>query len=768
MLYDRPLTRNDKHQSPVTGKKRLVETLVSGSGSAPSGRQVALICAASSASCLVLLVLFFRLWRTDLYVPFRSDGDALFILSWAKGILEGNWSWKNPRLGVPLGADWRDFLVNMPLEALTIRIIGIFSGSPGLAVNLAWLLGILGSSGSATFALLRLGARMSVAPVFGIIYALQPFVFYHGVPHLNLAPYLVPLLAAGCIEILASGSSGSENWLPGKAKGGGVGRHIPAYFAIGCVLQGLSYIYYSFFTVFLTIIAAALAVVVHGWRARWRMAVAALLLVFTATSVSLTPWLTSRVSRGPNPTLSYKHPSEADIYGLKLRQLLTPIRNHPIKLFRGISSRFAAAHFPNENENAAGMLGAIGSAGLLLLLAVSLCAAAGRRIGPAVFAPILGASAALCLSSILLATVGGFGSIFNTFVLPDIRSYSRIAVFLEFFCVLAIALCVSWGFGLRAAHGIPRFLRLSALAVLSLAAAYDQCDLLTIPPLPIRTAELHSDQRFVSRIESVLPRGARLFQLPVSVFPLDAGVSRMQPYEQARLYLASRTTQWSWGGISGREGEWAANVAQLPLTDMLSRLAYAGFSGLTLNRLGYENSGIVEKQLSDLLGVQGAASDDGQFVFYDIQGYRARLLDATPPALRAARIEYALDPVETTFGDGFYGEEHNAEHRWHWSLTRSTLLVRNTASQPRTIRLSMVLQTGAAEPEAITITDGTRPNRILVTAKGSPYQRTMILAPDAQIRLSFTCECQALQTPDPRELYFNLQDLRISIVSGVQ
>src|SRR5258706_3448562 len=86
------------------------------------------------------------------------------------------------------------------------------------------------------------------------------------------------------------------------------------------------------------------------------------------------------------------------------------------------------------------------------------------------------------------------------------------------------------------------------------------------------------DRAFVQRAESMLPRGAMVFQLPHTGVPVDGARPPMVPYDQARAYLHARWLRWSWGGISGRDGDWPREVAFLPPRELVPRVARAGFS----------------------------------------------------------------------------------------------------------------------------------------------------------------------------------------------
>ena len=48
--------------------------------------------------------------------------------------------------------------------------------------------------------------------------------------------------------------------------------------------------------------------------------------------------------------MDFKHPAEAEIYGLKLRFLLTPIEEHPLPLLRNIAKTLKTANFPLDNR----------------------------------------------------------------------------------------------------------------------------------------------------------------------------------------------------------------------------------------------------------------------------------------------------------------------------------------------------------------------------------------------------------------------------------
>src|SRR5205823_10394243 len=147
----------------------------------------------------------------------------------------------------------------------------------------------------------------------------------------------------------------------------------------------------------------------------------AITLVATANvSASVIYWR----HNGRNTALEYKRTAEADIYGLKIRQMVSPIREHPLSLLRRVREEIVAAGFPNDdNESATAALGTLGAVGFVTLMAIAILNG-GRR--QSAMDSHLNSLAGIALVLLLVSTVGGFGSLFNVFVTHEIRCYNRI------------------------------------------------------------------------------------------------------------------------------------------------------------------------------------------------------------------------------------------------------------------------------------------------------------------------------------------------------
>jgi hypothetical protein len=700
------------------------------------------------------------MWRINIHVPFTYWGDALYFDTWVKGLMEGNWPWHNARIGMPFGADWHDFPVTLTIEAMAVRILALFTTSPGLILNLLWLLGTAACSGFTTYCLQRLGVQRWIAGSLGIVYALQPFTFYRGISHFNLMFYMVPLLATGAIEIAMGRIPSRQSAFPAAATANpwpqrlmGILRAIPAYIYIACLGQGLSYIYDSFFAAALFAVAALLAYAVSRRKSVLVAGFVAIVITCGAVSASLAPTLLYRAKHGTNPAMAYKSPMEAEIYGLKLRQLLTPIPENPMLPLRYIQKKIDAG-FTDKYENATSRLGTIGSLGLLFLLAWILFSCLRKPSINDRSPGVLGACAALALTCVLLATVGGFGSLFNVFVAPDIRCYNRIVVFIDFFAITAVALLLTQ-VGIWCLHrNLPKPVFAGALGILILFGVSDQAVTGLYQDTASREQQFKLDDAFVRSIESVLPRNASIFQLPFTPFPLDPGSFKMTPYDQSRAYLHSKNLRWSWGGVSGRKsGEWARQTSALPVKEMLGRLSSARFAGIWFDRFGYEPGTSPERDLAASLGAPALLRSDGRIAFYAMRPYSERLLNPHETDLPG---KYVLHPIEVTFPDGFYAEEHSGKQTWRWCSRHGVMQIHNTLPKPRTVTLETTLQTGRPELDTITVSvEGEHSDTFKVTSNTAPYTRRIVLPPEQTVNVSFDCNCMPINAPaDFRQLYF--------------
>ena len=680
------------------------------------GRTLLASCASALLS-LVVLSLTLRLDRVDLHFPLNYLADANIFLMRAKTIVEGHWVWWNPRLGMPFGADFHDFPMNVTFDSSLMWLLSRFTNSAPLIVNLDWIIGIALTAALAAYAFVRLDFSLTIAGSCGAIFALLPYVYFRATHHLHCLYYAVPLVALAAIELVRG------RWT--KI------RSVPIYAWIGCVLAALSYAYTAFFAVFVFLAAGVLALLKFRNLRAPILAVALAAAVGVTTMVDLSPALVFWARNGVNASMAFKSPAETELYGLKIRYLVTPVPDHPIPLFRAAAARLDTTKYPQiPNENEAGRLGTFGSIGFLYLLVFAL---AGKRSTGELPGPCVG----LALMCILFGTVGGFNDFFSAFISPEIRCYTRIFPFIGFFCVIAAATLVRPLD--RRLPPIPRVLVFTAITVL---AGFDQA----VPSRAYdgRDALYRSDDEFVRQIETVLPANSEVFQLPYVDFPNELPQAKLTLNDSLRPYLHSRSYRWSAAAVSGTtSGEWNRLAASLPLPEMLRAISGRGFTGLWLDRDGYNPGASPEQAIAQELGAMPRESPDRRFAFFDLRNY----------------THVAGSPVQVLFERGFYYEERGDGHVWHWSLRRGRITLLNPLNTSRKVTLSMKLQSADQKPHDIRISFLAGIDHAVA---GGTYTRTLELPASGSLALDLTCDCPGVRPPSGgRVLYFFVSDVGV-------
>jgi phosphoglycerol transferase len=300
------------------------------------------------------------------------------------------------------------------------------------------------------------------------------------------------------------------------------------------------------------------------------------------TLLNLAPSLYSWSRHGRPIVMRDKAPAESEMFGLKIRQLISPVFPNRFPPFRKWAEHEAAARFPNENENWTSRLGLVGTLGFLWLLAQWFMADADRPRATT----LLRSASRLTLAAVLLSTVGGFGTLFSLFVSPDIRAYNRILPFIEFFSLLAVALAADSLFKTRRARAVAAVVVLTVGIVDQGQAAQH----FNVPYSRI-AAEISSLDVFVRKLESALPNGARVFQLPFRAYMNESDFGLMRPYDHFKPYLVSHTLRFSYPALSNEQVRWQQAVAGLDLRGLTFQLAAERFSAILVDRYGYEDNG---------------------------------------------------------------------------------------------------------------------------------------------------------------------------------
>jgi phosphoglycerol transferase len=561
---------------------------------------------AAAQAAVVLGILYVALGgsQRDFHVPLQYSEDALEYLMQTHGTIQTGWWWTQPSLGAPGVFEQVTYPSNTSVDQAIVRVVGWLAPEPGLCLNLTWMLLVAVSSLVATACLRLAGVSWPVAAVGGVLFALTPYALARNIQHFSLAIYLVPIPSVAALLVAA------DRW-PER-------RMARVALAVGTALVGFNYIYYAFFGVVVLLVASLAALIRDPRGPTARRALGLTVILVVATAVNLAPSLRAWSAHDKPLVIPDKTAAESEIYGLKIRQLLSPVPDHPFAPFERWTTLERRAGFPAETENTTSRLGLIASIGFLLLIAAIVAPASGRWTGDSA---LVVAAASLAITLVLLGTVGGFGSLFNLLVSPEVRAYNRVCPFLAFYAWVSIGLLVDRLLAIR-------FLTRSAAAQLAVIAGigglgiWDQVG--ALEPLnrayAANRTEWANVGAFVAALEPKLPPNAMVFQLPLTVYLNDLGEGRMRTYDEIKPSLVSRSIHWSYPALDNAVVRWQRAVARLPPHAMAAALRDAGFRAIAIDRDGYGDGGAsIVAALTPASGTSPVLAEAPGYVALDLE-----------------------------------------------------------------------------------------------------------------------------------------------------
>jgi phosphoglycerol transferase len=574
-----------------------------------------------AALALLAAVWVLQAWRADLRVPFVYGADSMAVGAGVKGMIDTGWVETNRYLGLPGQQNMGDFPPDGTLQNVLLKLVSIPARSWGLTINLFFLLCFPLTAVLAFWSLRRLSLSRVVAGAMSVLYALLPYHFFRGETHLALGAYfLVPPMIV--VVLWSMGDSAVLFGDDPKSWKIDLRRPEPIIALSVCVLTGIAGIYYAFFACLFLALAGIIAWARHG---KLRLAVSAALLIGVIVivgAINLSPSIVYHLRAGSNPGGLVRNPGQAELDGLKIDQMFLPIDGHRIGALARLKATYHAgqAHVSRWLDNEAvttSPLGILGAVGLLLALVWPFLGDPAEKWAGRERHTLLQRLGQLEILGLLVATAGGFGAMI-AFVLPLIRSYNRIVVFIAFFAFAALGLVLD-RLAARAKPGLWRGLALACVALVLVFGVLDQTGSANVPDYPAVTAAFRADAAFVSRIEKSLPPGSAVFELPYMPFPEPGGpLVKMQDYEPLRGYLHSSALRWSYGAQKGRSVDaWQRTTAALPPAEMVRALLGAGFDAVWVDRNGYaDNGAAIEAELARITGSRPLVSDDGQLAVY--------------------------------------------------------------------------------------------------------------------------------------------------------
>jgi len=573
---------------------------------------------------LVIVAGVLQIWRADPHVPLAYEwrdlkqggdaidpigsNDAILFYGLFKGISENGWYLHNPDVGMPSGLNMHDYPMADSLHFFLIKALCYLTSDFFIATNIYFLVGFPLTALTTLFALREFKISDPLALVCSLLFTFLPYHFLRGEQHLFLASYfLVPLMLTVILWAI-----NKESLFIFPSRGGWFPSNISTkgwWSLFICFLIGCGGVYYALFGVFFLAIGAL--IYQRGWKAVFPSFVF-IGVIFMTLITNIIPTILFVVSHGRNLSVADHLKADGEIYGLKLIQMLNPVMHHRIVAFSDFS-HYYYTHAPLVTENVTATLGFVGSAGFMALVFWQLGLRWRTKNDR-----LLTQLSTMNLAAVLLATVGGFSSVLCFGISPLVRCYNRMSVYIELFALLALALTLERQRPGAEKKNSSRVAWIICLVTLLGIGIFDQTTNFFIPPYEQSSASFNNDKNFVHRIESEVPAGSMIFQLPYIPFPegRPGGLSLFRPY------LHSRQLRWSYGSLPGREGdEWVRNVAFADgnLAGIVHRIVAKGFMGIYIDRALMPEHEQVEDELSKIVGAAPIVSENGRQAFFSFQ-----------------------------------------------------------------------------------------------------------------------------------------------------
>lgn len=700
-------------------------------------------------TCLACLVFLQEITKDILNIPIVSAGDGLFMATIEKNFIETGNIAENFRLGAPFEASWYDFPWGFTnyYDFFAVQFLAnVFSLDTLISMNIYYMF-MLPFIGLITFFTLRtLGVVNWISAGGAIAYACLLIYFSRGSCVLGGLHQFVPLSFLLCIWCYRQQIFYAENVeLIIKNR-----RNLLAVLFCFLIANNGSG-YWAIFSCFFLLITAFIAYLDKRRIMASVPSLVSLVIIAAFFMVNVFPFFVYRMEHGNNNEVGQRTIIETELYGLKIAPMLLPNElPGESKWEKNLKNYYET--LPLISEHRTSYLGFIGSVGFIILLIWSF------RFRLTEETEIIDLFARLNLAGILLALAGGVATPLTVIIGGGmvLRAYNRISVFLAF---LAIG-TVCWFLNQRWKKNVGRgkLIIVSGLTIFIIHMVI----LYSTAHVPIcfgNLKEVHySNKQFVEAIESNLPYGSMVYQMPYCSFPEMGSMHNMVDYQHFMGYLHSKALRWSYGVIRGREGDsWHKRVADLPVEERLQLLALVGFNGIYVDRRAYtlDEQKKLENVLEKQLGIKPLESIDGNLLFYSMLPYKENLLRNYTKEEQEVIRDQLLFPERIEKKKGIYGVEEDASgNKWQWlERTAEWVIVNPREPYHRDIKLVVSADTSQAN--------------LLITANGREFHYTVnslgaeIILPmdfvegDNYIKME-TDAPKVFAPSDPRKMYMRI------------
>ena len=482
---------------------------------------------------------------------------------------------------------------------------------------------------------------------------------------------------------------------------------------------GLSDVYYVAFTLVIAVPIILIRLVrVPSWRELGRLALPVGIMVTpTLVSIAAARMRASRDALTGGVPFSRSF-LDSHYWAGEIVDLVLPWPGHRVAPLGELTQGVDALTSTTGEVSSLGIVAVLGVAGVLVATGAAILRGQLSRLDP-----LIGALAVATVLAFGFYTRGGLGEVTSLLVTAQIRTWSRMFLFIALFGLLGMGRYIT-GLGRRPERGRTDLALLST--VLLVVGVLDQTNPGRAPDYAANRQYVEALARFDDTLESRLGANCPMFVLPVVGYPevADELVTPM-----LFLGLASHNLRWSFGAIKGTDkADWQLGLPQQDPSRFLDDVASLGYCGVAIHEGLRERSPTLAARLPDLLGPVVATAPRAGFTAYDLRPWRRDLASRVGPAGVQALSRASLDPVVASLG-GVWTLEGGDEVRSYPLGPGPTINVANLGVKGVSLTVRLAVVGSADATTRVQLAGGASSQPVVLGPRETGYLEASVVVP---------------------------------------
>lgn len=565
-------------------------------------------CLLATIIATVICCISIRIWEINLAVlPGEIGGDGTLACFLIKSIQQNGI--KGVFVNHMVGAPDASYLIDVPFFDVNlvflIYIINVLTRNYVATYYAVYILGYSLAALTMYLLLSRFGLRYWVKVVFSVLFAVAPYHFMRSLGHITLSNYAaIPIGLYLAFVILED-----EFSIFTKAAGRRKINWKSAWPLLAAMFVGNGQLYYAFFLLIVMAVALLMKMVKGKTFKPLLHEGIIIYTVCVCVLLGIAPKVIFGMMYGENTLAGVRVPMEAELYGMKIIQLLLPVSYSRVPFLAKMNQEYNISGV-TVTENATSSLGIIASCCFIFVCGWLIYSFISKKKCDELSVRLDFLSLGT-LTMVLYCTIGGIGTIFNYLVTPQVRALNRASILIACMVLTAGALIVD---RIRK----KTFSVVTCTFVLALGL-YDQVMIYASGWQNQAQVSQNIYETFFDEVEASVEEGSMIYELPFMNFPESPTQNRMLDYTPFAGYLFTDTLRWSYGGIVGRSSAAAAlYIDEGKSTDFVAGIEDAGFAGVYIDCYGYADNGEEIVAFYRSLGLEEIVSSDQRFYFFKL------------------------------------------------------------------------------------------------------------------------------------------------------